>query len=564
MFPVFQKLRDFLYVEYFLVGCGAAFPVSSQKQIPKWLGPGSLVVEPAARIVSCEKEGSAAIEQEWRDTGHVDMCETCRDIQNQFVISAPRSSRRARRAQEDGDLLGGGNDLNNLLGRVQASAAESGDEASSVSSDEDQPSGSEAETEAEHEEKMATDKLSGSTAYAKIRQTRQGMPAQLWTQVFHAVQPSKVVVAGTVSCQAGLMLAILRYNESVWGLSQCSLVGFCPKEPPKSTEPQVWTSKHVKQWQARHLCLHTIERTFAAHAGHLYAAVAAPGGTAAGGTAAGAGANSRVKAEVPNEASLGGGLPATTPTVTKFILPYGFHGKDSKLLPKPPPGEPAPDSDDPDGDAPSRDHTTKAMNKRNTRFMNRHSVRVAMSGEASGMGLFASSDIPAETELPAKGPWFHSLDAVNTFLAGLHNEKAAKMWSTRVVRVDLAPEGANGPAATAASQGPQSMFKIITNPVGFVNNFLGLAAMPNCRLVMKEGQPFGEHCLVLQSTKLIRDGKEWLMNYGPLHKCGNRQTRRRMTALNTRPVARGGDSKLSPDGTEEAEDATPAASQGGA
>ena len=183
-----------------------------------------------------------------------------------------------------------------------------------------------------------------------------------------------------------------------------------------------------------------------------------------------------------------------------------------------------------------------------------------MSGEASGMGLFARSDIPAQTELPAKGPWFHSLEAVDAFLAGLHDEKAAKMWSTRVVRVDLAPEEANGHAATAASQGPQSMFKIITNPVGFVNNFLGLAAMPNCRLVMKEGQPFGEHCLVLQSTKRISEGKEWLMNYGPHHKCGKQISRRRMSA---RATARGGDSGVSPDVKEEAEDETPAASQGG-
>ena len=182
-----------------------------------------------------------------------------------------------------------------------------------------------------------------------------------------------------------------------------------------------------------------------------------------------------------------------------------------------------------------------------------------MSGEASGMGLFAKSDIPAETELPAKGPWFHSLDAVNTFLAGLPEETAAAMWATRVVKVDLAPEEANGHAATAASQGPQSMFKIITNPVGFVNNFNGLANMPNCKLVLKEGQPFGEHCLVLQSTKLIKEGKEWLMNYGPLHKCGSKQTRRRMSARGT---ARGGDSGVSPDATEEAEDA--AASRGGA
>ena len=179
-----------------------------------------------------------------------------------------------------------------------------------------------------------------------------------------------------------------------------------------------------------------------------------------------------------------------------------------------------------------------------------------MSGEASGMGLFAKSDIPAETELPAKGPWFHSLEAVNTFLQSLP-EDAANMWSTRVVKVDLAPEAPNGPAAAAASQGQNCMFKVITNPVGFINRFSGLSTMPNCRLILKEGMPFGEHCLVVKSTKTIKENKQWLLNYGPLHKCGNKNKSRRMSA-------RAGDSGASPDVADaEAEDGVQAAPQGG-
>ena len=37
MFLVFQTLRSLHYVEYVLVGCGAAHPASSRGQIPKWL-----------------------------------------------------------------------------------------------------------------------------------------------------------------------------------------------------------------------------------------------------------------------------------------------------------------------------------------------------------------------------------------------------------------------------------------------------------------------------------------------------------------------------------------------
>ena len=55
-------------------------------------------------------------------------------------------------------------------------------------------------------------------------------------------------------------------------------------------------------------------------------------------------------------------------TVTKFIMPHGNHGKDAKLLPKPPAGEPDPDSDDPDGDAPSSDAGQYALSKRSARL----------------------------------------------------------------------------------------------------------------------------------------------------------------------------------------------------
>ena len=165
--PCFQKLRFLSYVEYFLFGCGTAYPASSQSQIPKWLGPGALAVESTARIVTCEKQrGVAAIEKERGDTGHMVLCSTCCDIQSRFVTAMPRRAKQAKRAKQD-DLLGGD----------EASAAESGDEASTVSSDADHLSGSEAE--AEREENKATTQLSALSAPAKIRPARQGMPASL-------------------------------------------------------------------------------------------------------------------------------------------------------------------------------------------------------------------------------------------------------------------------------------------------------------------------------------------------------------------------------------------------
>ena len=514
MFPVFQTLRTLSYVEYFLVGCGPDYPASSQSQIPKWLGPGAMAVESTARIVTCEKQrGGAAIEQEREDTGHVVLCGTCSDIQSRFVTAMPRRAKPARRAKQD-DLLGGD----------EASAAESGDEASTVSSVADHPSGSEAEAEREEKKATAPASLSASTTSSKIRPARQGMPASLWLQMLNVMQPSKVVLAGTVTFQAGLLYAILQYNDTIFGLRQCPLVGFCAQEPPCPTA-QDWTKKHVKQWQARHLCLHSIERSLAAYVGRRCSAVAANRKAAVGG-------GRRVLRKEGTDSSLGGGLQTAEPpkvTVTKFIMPHGNHGKDATLLPKPPAGEPEPDSDDPDGDAPSSNAGQYALSKRNARFLTKHAVKVSASSEASGHGLFSVGDCPAETELPAKGPWFNSFGEVHGFLAGLHADTAA-MLSKRVVRVDLAPGAADGPPA--ASQGqeqpePTSLYKVITNPVGFINHFTALQTTPNCKLIMKEGIPLGEHCLVVKSTRAIKGGKQWLLNYGPHHQCGERVARKR-------------------------------------
>ena len=522
MFPVFQKLRALSYVEYFLVGCGAAYSASSQSQIPKWLGPGALAVESTARIVTCEKQrGGESIEQDLDDTGHVVLCGTCRDIQSRFVTAMPRRV-KARRTKQD-DLLGGDD----------ASADESGVEASTVSSDAGQQSGSGSEAEAEREEKKATSQLSASTTLAKIRPARQGMPASLWLQIFNVMQPKKIVLAGTVTFQAGLLYAILQYNDKLFGVLQCPLVGFCAQEPPRPTE-QDWTQKHVKQWQARHLCLHSIERSLNAYAGRRYTAMAANRKAALGG-------GKRVLRREGTDCSLGGGPPEPPQvTVTKFIMPHGNHGKEAKMLPRPPAGQPDPDSDDPEGDAPSTDGGEQALSKRNARFLAKHGVKVSASSDASGMGLFSVGDIPADTELPAKGPWFNSLEEVHTFLAGLHADTAAT-FSKCVVRVDLAPVATEQPPAAsqgqeppAASQGqeprPTSLYKVITNPVRFINHFTAIQTTPNCKLILKEGMPLGEHCLVVKSTRAIRKDKQWLLNYGPHHQCGERTVRKRKGA----------------------------------
>ena len=165
-------------------------------------------------------------------------------------------------------------------------------------------------------------------------------------------------------------------------------------------------------------------------------------------------------------------------------------------------------------------------------------AQVQVSSQASGFGLFSIADASPGMEIPVKGPWFRSLPELEAFL-GRHHEDTATMMSTRVVRVDL-EQDKESQEDPASSQGqvvsPASVYKLITSPVGFVNHFTRLSNQPNFVLVWKEGAPLSEHNLVLKCTKPIKQGKEWLLNYGPLHQVVEKTTRKRKRQSTPGPV----------------------------
>ena len=175
--------------------------------------------------------------------------------------------------------------------------------------------------------------------------------------------------------------------------------------PPTVLE---WTKKHVKQWQMSYLCLHSIERALAAYTSRRYMA------STANQKAAVSGGRRFLKREgTDTSAVLSAGSQAEPPqvTVSKFIMAHGNHGKDAKLLPKPPADlAEESDSDDPDRDASSSNVTQDALSKINRRFLTKHGVKVSLSSEASGHGLFSVSDTLVGKELPAKGPWLDTLE----------------------------------------------------------------------------------------------------------------------------------------------------------
>ena len=109
------------------------------------------------------------------------------------------------------------------------------------------------------------------------------------------------------------------------------------------------------------------------------------------------------------------------------------------------------------------------------------------------------------------------------FLAGLHADTAA-MLSKRIVRLDLAPAApgaAGGPPAAPQDkeqQKPTSLYKVITNPVGFINHFTALQTTPDCKLILKEDMPLGGALLGRQEHEGHQRGKAVVVYYGPHHR----------------------------------------------
>ena len=88
----------------------------------------------------------------------------------------------------------------------------------------------------------------------------------------------------------------------------------------------------------------------------------------------------------------------------------------------------------------------------------------------------------------------------------------------RIVQVNVATEGPDS--------GSKAIFKIITNIVGFVNNYAGLAGRPNAVLQFDEGSPLDDYSLKLVLRTSVKANKETLLNYGPHFKVGQAPARR--------------------------------------
>jgi hypothetical protein len=300
--------------------------------------------------------------------------------------------------------------------------------------------------------------------------------------------------------------------------------------------------------EASHLCFHTLEAALAGYAAERVSAHTAAERSVIGGQRSMlAFSRKTLKRQDTNTSNSGavlieGGPESGASTtacpslvagpevaVTKFILLAGNHGKDKTLLPRPPTDmQAAEDSDQEPGFQTSSGDMTKAVVcKRNARFFQKHACKVQFVTENVGYGLYATEDVTPGTQFPVKGPWFTSLKEVQAYLGTLDHDTAT-MLARRVIRVNVqCPEAA--PDKEKASDGDgnapaseEHLYKVPTGPPGYINHFTALSNQPNCQLVLLPDVAQGEHNLVVKCTKAIKAGKEWLLNYGPLHVVGSR------------------------------------------
>ncbi len=214
------------------------------------------------------------------------------------------------------------------------------------------------------------------------------------------------------------------------------------------------------------------------------------------------------------------GEPEASQTVhpTKFITLIGNGGPGGAL--RVAPGDPPKDSDD-EGDCSSKCAEAEKLSLRNRALLRKYKIKVQSSSPDTGYGLFAHAMLDAGYEVPVKGPWFKSVEALTNYLSELH-PRTREQFATRIVEVTLLAGDQGGEEGKA-----EKAYLVMTSLVGMVNHFRGLATRPNCRLTWDPSVPLSDYSLKLQTTTTVPEGKELVINYGAAHPVGAMQTKRR-------------------------------------
>lgn len=311
-------------------------------------------------------------------------CTTAGNIEQNFARALPHGKAPAKAAAEfDDDLFGGE--------PAESAADDEKSGQSSISSDEDDDeSVALASLQGKGKALASGQALASSqgqgqahvdTRHAKIRPARQGLAAEAWLAILNGFTPTQVVCAGPVTFQAGLISGLLQYNDQRFGLGLTTLIAFIASRPLQTNGGSMSKSA-VKQLQAAHLSLHTVDAGLQGYLHHRQEVAAAN-------LAKAAKPSSRKLMPRPTDESAGGTGEAA-PELANFI---SILENEEKLLVVPPEGDDFPDSEDDDGQSNSSMTEQAVLSKRNARYFAKHGVKVQFVSDQIGLGLFATQDL---------------------------------------------------------------------------------------------------------------------------------------------------------------------------
>ena len=509
--PVFQRSRSLQYVEYYMMAIGPQYPCEGKLA---WVGPHPLVVDNSTKVRRCPEQCPC------QDAGPR-LCEATEALRDHFTRPLPRIVKQPQSKSREmaADLLGG------LSHAADAESAHESDstisEGNAGDNDDDDDDAVEGMHKERAEKALATPQGPVSGKLWALRGTRQGMTVPSWMALLQPLSPSKVVLVGYITFQAGLISAMLRYNDRRFGLGLAHLVAFCPTTPSEQS-----SSRQKKQFESAHLAYHTIEAGLRSYAQFRVDAGAVTHSSILGkrpalSTLVGqhklrklTGHNSEVSVASEGISALDksqgqqDGTEQTLPEVANFIT-LGWNITRKELLPRFCDSQAdEPDSDDPDKDSPCDKVEQQSLSKRNSCFFAKHPVTVQYISKQVAQGLVATEDLPKGVTIPCKGPWFRSLHQMRQWLGQLHPD-TCKMFLSRVVRLDLK-------SSTPDSNVPDMLYKVITNPCGFLNHYRHLGKI-NCKLEWQDLEPLGQRSLILRTTAKITKGQQLLLNYGSLY-----------------------------------------------
>ena len=240
------------------------------------------------------------------------------------------------------------------------------------------------------------------------RAWRHGPHSDTWTAVLTSFSPQQVLCVRSFQWSAGLLMAVLRYNDSRFGLSRVQFHGFHPHgTADRPSQAKVALAAHIADHMLERVASayadyrETVNKSIGLRSGRLLKRTASEGG----GTVPLASALPLVKGSPGGVA----GVPDGDIFVSKFITVPGNFGPRAVLLTKA--QELSTEDSDTEpcgGDSACVDNSV--LGKRNSAAMEKFGVKISkatanrMGQDVDvGFGVYADRDLAAGTTWPIKG-----------------------------------------------------------------------------------------------------------------------------------------------------------------